>query len=299
MKKSRFLQLIFVLIVAFSCSKSAKDFNSDFSLFKTYILNFSSGLVSANSDIRVVLAFDKKEWTANEVLDEDLFTINPSVDGKVVALSNNTIAFVPDEKLEQNKEYQITLHLSELTKVPDKLEDFNFTIKTIKQDFSVTTNDLQSYNKEYQYLNGVITSSDDLDFETAKKIITATQLDANLKIKFDKELSTKKEFKFVIDSIKRQVEDSKIKISWDGNPFDIEQKGEMEFEIPGKNNFKIVSAEVEKDNNQVLVLNFSDPLNRDQDFSGLVQIESAANLRFATAGNLLKVFLDQPLKEKF
>ena len=296
MKTTRFLQLIFVLIVAVSCSKSAKDFNSDFSLFKAYILNFSSGLVSANSDIRVVLAFDKKEWTANEELDENLFTISPSVDGKVVALSNNTIAFIPEKKLDQNKEYQVTLHLSELTNVPSKLKDFNFTIKTIKQDFMVTTNDLQSYSKDYQYLNGVITSSDDLDFETAKKLISVNKEDKAVKVKFVKELSNKKEYKFVIDSIKRQVEDSKIKISWDGTPFDIDQKGEMLYDIPGKSNFKIVSAEVEKDNNQVLLLNFSDPLNRDQDFSGLVQVESALNLRFATAGNLLKVFFNEPLK---
>ena len=182
MKTTRFLQLIFVLIVALSCSKSAKDFNSDFSQFKAYILNFSSGLVSANSDIRVVLAFDKKEWTANEELDENLFTISPSVDGKVVALSNNTIAFIPEKKLDQNKEYQVTLHLSELTNVPSKLKDFNFTIKTIKQDFMVTTNDLQSYSKDYQYLNGVITSSDDLDFETAKKLISVNQEDKAVKI---------------------------------------------------------------------------------------------------------------------
>ena len=61
-EKTRILQLIFVLIVAaWSCSKNAKNFNSDFSLFKEYILNFSSGLVSANSDIRVVLAFNKKK----------------------------------------------------------------------------------------------------------------------------------------------------------------------------------------------------------------------------------------------
>ena len=115
MKTTRFLQLIFVLIVALSCSKSAKDFNSDFSQFKAYILNFSSGLVSANSDIRVVLAFDKKEWTANEELDENLFTISPSVNGKVVALSNNTIAFIPEKKLEEKLtiQYGITESLKE------------------------------------------------------------------------------------------------------------------------------------------------------------------------------------------
>nr|WP_255513818.1 hypothetical protein [Flavobacterium sp. MDT1-60] len=43
------------------------------------------------------MAFDKKEWKANQVLDSDLFDISPSVDGKVVALSPNTIAFIPEK----------------------------------------------------------------------------------------------------------------------------------------------------------------------------------------------------------
>ena len=80
------------------------------------------------------------------------------------------------------------MHLSKLTNVPSELKDFHFTIKTIKQDFLVTTNDLQSYSKEFQYLNGIITSSDDLDFETAKKLIAATQENNNLKIKFSKKI---------------------------------------------------------------------------------------------------------------
>ena len=50
--------------------------NSDFSLFHEYILNFSSGLVSANSDIRVTLAFDKQEWQPNQEIDKNLFDIS-------------------------------------------------------------------------------------------------------------------------------------------------------------------------------------------------------------------------------
>ncbi|HSD06919.1 hypothetical protein, partial [Flavobacterium sp.] len=144
--------LIFVFCVFFlfqGCSKkSAADFNSDFSLFKEYIVSFTGGIVSAQSDIRVVLAFDKN-WKVNEVLDDDLFDISPNVHGKVVALSSNTIAFIPEKKLESGTAYQVTLHLDKLNpKVAEKhkeLSEFNFTVKTIKQDFIVNTLDIQSY----------------------------------------------------------------------------------------------------------------------------------------------------------
>ncbi|NJM80030.1 MAG: hypothetical protein HC854_11150, partial [Flavobacterium sp.] len=135
-----------------------------------------------------------------------------------------------------------------------------------------------------------------LDLESAKKLVKVEQNGKAVKVKFDKDLSGKKEFKFVIDSIQRFVDDSKITINWNGKEVGIDQKGTLEYEIPGKNNFKIVNAEVQQDNNQVLLLNFSDPLKKGQDFDGLINVESATNLKFSTAGNLLKVLFEEPLK---
>jgi len=297
MKTKGFVCVFLSLILFQACSKkSATEFNSDFSLFKSYLTSFTGGIVPAKTDIRVVLAFDKKEWKANQVLDRDLFDISPNVDGKVMALSSNTIAFIPEKKLEQHTEYRVTFHLSKLIKVPEKLSDFNFTIKTIKQDFIVTTNDIQSYSKDYQYLNGTLKSADELDFETAKKLITATQKDKKRNVRFDKALSSKTEFKFIIDSIQRYKEDSLLEIAYDGNEFDIGQKGTIKFPIAGKDNFKVVDIEVPDNSNQTLLINFSDPLQRGQNFAGLVAVESAQNLKYATQGNVLKVFFDQPLK---
>lgn len=287
------LSALFLMV---SCTKSSKEFNSNYELFKEYILNFSSGLISAHDDIRVVLAFDIPNYTPNKEIDEDLFTINPNVKGKIVAMSANTLAFVPDEPLQNNQEYQVSFHLSKLKEVKSELEKFNFTVKTIKQDFVINFQDLQSYSKDYFYLNGVLNTSDNFPMEKVNQLISILQKDKKLSVKIDKELSNAREFKFVIDSIQRFEEDSKIKVSWDGKDFNIEQKGETEIDIPGKNNFSVLSAEVEEGNTQVLLLNFSDPLKKNQDFNGLVQVESASQLKFATAGNLLKVFFNEPLK---
>ena len=159
--KTKNLVFVFAIFVIFQgCNKkSAADFNSDFSIFKGIISNFTGGIVSAGSDIRVVLAFDKSEWTSNQVLDDDLFDISPSVRGKVVALSPNTIAFIPKENLEPDTEYQVTFKVEKIVTLDEKsknLASFNFTLKTVKQDFLVTTEDIQSYSKDYQYLNCTI-----------------------------------------------------------------------------------------------------------------------------------------------
>jgi len=286
-----------VFFIFQSCGrKSAADFNSDFSLFKEYIVSFTGGIVSSESDIRVVLAFDKKEWKANQVLDSDLFDISPSVDGKVVALSPNTIAFIPEKKLKPGTEYQVTLNLDKIITLPKEkekeLSDFNFTVKTIKQDFTINTADIQSYSKEYQYLNCVLKTADNIDIETAKKLVEAKQKGNNLKIKFEKNSGSGKEFHFIIDSIQRYSEATNLEIIYDGSDFDIDQKGQIDVPITNINEFKIIKVEVPDGSNQSVLINFSEPLEKGQDFAGLVSIQNTNNLKFSTQGNLLKVYFN-------
>ncbi|WP_158728758.1 MULTISPECIES: alpha-2-macroglobulin [unclassified Flavobacterium] len=295
MKTKGFIYVFCVFFLFQACGrKSAADFNSDFSLFKEFIVSFTGGIVSSESDIRVVLAFDKKEWKVNEVLDNDLFTISPSVDGKVIALSSNTIAFIPEKKLESGTEYQVTLHLDQLNpKIAEKdkvLSNFNFTVKTIQQDFVVNTLDLQSYSPEYQYLNAVLKTADNIDLETAKKLIEAEHNGSDLKIVFEKTNAVGKEFKFRIDSIQRLESKSNLEIKYDGNDFDIDQKGTIDFPITALKEFKVVKTEIQEGDNQTLSINFSEPLEKGQDFKGLVAIQNTNNLKFSAQGNVLKVY---------
>jgi len=294
--KVKGLSLVFFVFFIFqSCGrKSAADFNSDFSLFKDYIVSFTGGIVSSESDIRVVLAFDKKDWKVNQELDDDLFDISPNIRGKVVALSSNTLAFIPEKKLNPGTEYQVTLNLDKLITLPKEkeaaLSKFNFTVKTIKQDFTINTIDIQSYSKQYQYLNCVLKTADNIDIDTAIKLVSASQKGNNLKIKFEKKSGTAKEFNFIIDSIQRYDEATNLEIAYDGSDFDIDQKGQLDYAITSINEFKIVKVDVPDGSNQSVLINFSEPLEKGQDFKGLVSIQNANNLKFSTQGNVLKVY---------
>ncbi|OMQ11336.1 alpha-2-macroglobulin [[Flexibacter] sp. ATCC 35103] len=305
MKKKGLILVFCVFFIFQSCGrKSAADFNSDFSLFKEYIVSFTGGIVSSESDIRVVLEFDKKDWKVNQVLDSDLLDISPSVDGKVVALSSNTLAFIPEKKLKPGTEYQVTLNLDKLITIPKEkekeLSKFNFTVKTIKQDFTINTADIQSYNKEYQYLNCVLKTADNIDLETAIKLVSASQKGNDLKIKFEKKSGSAKEFNFIIDSIQRYDEATNLEIEYDGNDFDIDQKGQLDYPISSINEFKIVKVDVPEGSNQSVLINFSEPLQKGQDFKGLVSIQNTNNLKFSTQGNVLKVYFtnEAPAKKE-
>ncbi len=298
MKNRAVFLLAAVLCFFISCNRSGRENDSELAPFKDYITSFSSGTVSANADIVVGLTFSKSDWKPNQELPRDLFSISPNVDGKVIMLPNNSIAFRPTKKLGQEKEYHLVLHLSEIIDVPKDLADFHFTVKTIAQDFTVITNDLQSYDKNLQFLNMSLKSADNLDPEIAKKLVTATQDGNPLPIKFHATPDSPADFPFVIDKVQRKATDSRIVIKWDGNPYDIESQGESEFIIPGRDSFRVVHVAIADEGNQSLRINFSDPLAKDQDFSGLVAIAGTPNLQYAVEGNLLKVFFDQPIDSR-
>jgi uncharacterized protein YfaS (alpha-2-macroglobulin family) len=161
----------------------------------------------------------------------------------------------------------------------------------------VQTKTLQSYSKEYQYVEGVLKSADIITLENAKQLIKASQEGKEKNIVWNESFAKGKVFEFKIDSIQRFVEDSKLNISWDGNVINADSKGENELLIPGKNNFKIVNVKVYNINEQYISINFSDALKKQQNFDGLVTIKDLKEPRFIVNGNELKVFSDVKFEE--
>ncbi len=263
--------------------------------YQEYIHQVSHGIISAQSDVRVILTNPIEEWNNGDELDSDLLKISPNVKGKVVALDNRTISFMPEKGFKQNSEYEFTLALRDLVKeLPRELGALSFRVQTLKQEFNVYTDALQSYSKNYQYINGQIKTADALPLETAKQLIKVKHDGKTINLKFEDAVQMGNQFSFKIDSIQRFEEDSELEIAWDGTSFDIESKAKNTIKVPGKNNFTVLNTRVETGENPVVLVNFSDPIKKGQNFKGLVVLESDDRPKYGVAGNTLKVY---PSKE--
>ncbi|MEL6916383.1 MAG: MG2 domain-containing protein [Bacteroidota bacterium] len=290
-----------LIIIAFmACSKkndAHKSSFDDLTKYQEYISEVSHGIISAKSDIRVVFNQSLESWEKGDELDKDLFRIWPSTKGKVVALDKRTIAFVPETRFKQDTEYKLTLALKEIiANVPKELQKLTFGIRTLKQQFNVYTNPLQSYSKEHQYIEGQLRSADQLTLDNVKKLVKATQKGKSITIKFDETVDEGTQFHFKIDSIKRYSDDSELEVSWSGSKFDIESSGKNSITIPGKNNFTVMGVSVDVSENRTVLINFSDPLKRDQNFKGLVVLEGEDAPRYSTDGNTLKMYPSKDMK---
>ena len=221
--------------------------------YQEYITEVSHGIISAQSDARVVLNIPVESWNNGDELDGDLLKVSPRVKGKVVALDTRTIAFVPENGFKQDTEYTFELALSNIIKdLPKELKTMTFGVKTLQQQFNVYTDAVQSYSKERQYINGQLRASDVLSLETAKQLLSVKQKGNSINVKFDDAVEKGTQFQFKIDSIQRFEEDSELEISWNGQKFDIDSEGKNILNIPGKNNFTVLDASVETRDGQVL-----------------------------------------------
>ncbi|MHB0755141.1 alpha-2-macroglobulin family protein [Polaribacter sp. M15] len=292
MKTKHILTTFAIFVLIFACKKETVQTDNIYK-FKEYISYTTSGVVSITESINISLGKDVEGWEANQEITEDLISVKPYVEGKIKVVNNHAFMFIPDENLKVDTEYTVNVKLANIYKsIPDEFKTYTFQFKTITPNFSIQTKPLQSYSKEYQYIEGELKSADVISLENAKKMMNASQKGIQKNIVWNESYEDAKVFEFKIDSIQRFEEDSKLVVKWNGDIINADNKGENEILIPGKNNFKVISVHVVNANEQYISVNFSDALKKQQNIRGLVNVQNVKNPRFIINGNQLKVFSD-------
>lgn len=284
--------IILLSLFTLSCSKSAKDSAvDDPQAFREYILFTSDSPHSTATPIGIQLAQSVEHYQPEEELPSDWIKISPRTKGKLILDTQRKLLFIPDQKLKPDTKYKVQLKLDELFEsIKPDLKTFTFSFKTLAPNFKIDLGNLQSYTKAHQYLEGVLESADAIDSDQLPTLLHAFQNDKELSIKWKNPERETTYFQFRIDSIVRLDDDQPITLKWNGKSIGSSQKGEEEILIPGRDNFNIIDLETQNAPKASLVINFSDPLDEQQDFSGLVQIEKVEDSHYEVEGNVLYVY---------
>ena len=286
-----FALLCLCLISACKDKDATTETTDNLFRFKEYISFHTQGRSSIAEPIRIDLAQALEQFEMTQEIPSEYVKVTPPTKGKLLIENSTTLLFKPENYLEPDTEYSVRLDLDELYEdVKDGFESFTFSFKTIQPNFKINLDNLQSYDKEWQYVTGTLEASDVIQLKNAKKIIEADQEGKNLKITWPEEAADANYFTFTIDSIQRKIDDSQVEISWDGKPIKAENEGKNTFPIPGKNNFTVIDLRSSRGEQSSVSINFSDPLQEDQNFDGLVNIQNQNKLRFEVDGNVLHVY---------
>jgi uncharacterized protein YfaS (alpha-2-macroglobulin family) len=291
MKKTTLLLSVIVgLLVTFSCNKKSDELDNLYK-FREYIAYHTTGRISKADPIQIQLNKPTEKFELTQELPSDFISISPQVKGKLILENQQTLYFIPDAYLNPNTEYTLTLQLDKLWDDIDKeFRKFTFSFQTLEPNFKIQVKDLQSYSRDWQMLTGELITSDVIDSGQVNKLLTVTQEGKKSLLKWESYSADSKLFRFTIDSIQRFEEDSEILLSWDGSPIQSPTQGNSSFTIPGKSNFSVVSIAATASPNAALKINFSDPVEENQNFNGLVSIQNSDDLRFEIDGNLLTVY---------
>ncbi len=287
------LLLVAISVTFWQCGSREKTGKIVEPVFNPHISAFTSGIISSASTITVVLSEDYLgEITLHEPLGEKLFEISPAIKGTTYWTNSRTIEFRPEERLPNGKTFSVKFFLGKLKNVPKDLATFGFSFQIIPQSFSVDANvfePLDPTDGEWNRLGGVLVAADILDHDQLKKLLKASQGNKQLNISWEQQAAGTSH-PFRIDSIQRKEGKSQVVISWDGKPAGIETKGEMTIDIPAIGDFSVMDVRVVQQPDQYVSVRFSDPLQRDQDLSGLLRIQDAERLRLLIDGNEVRVY---------
>ena len=274
----------------FACKKDG-NFNSDPILFKEYISGFSNGLISAESGFKILLNKEISKENLQKIEELKLFEISPKVKGKVLGISQSQVEFVPESPLKHDTEYRVSFQLKNLfEKVPSDLEVFNFSVKTMSQMYSISPLGLQSYNENLYFLNAELVANDLITDETAKGLISAKVGNKKISVKVQPQGKSNR-FPVIFDSIPRGADEQTLSVTWNApenltTPFS--------YSIPQKDRLEVVSVIVPEDADKYFEIVFSEPLDKTQNFNGLVSLSNInTELKFKVDGNTLKVYRDE------
>lgn len=296
--------------------------NKENPAFSAYISAYTSGIISNESSIRILLTNEME--TPIEIgkpIDKILFDFSPSIKGTAVWIDSRTIEFRPEQALPNNTQYKAEFYLSEVLKVPDDFETFSFDFQTMNQSYEVFVDKMTTTDKKTlrtQRLDGTLATADVADPLLIEKMVTIFQNGKTLPINWIHE-ANKITHHFSVDGVQRSEKADSVIINWEGDPIGVDIRGQKIVGIPALGDFKIVDVKVNQSPEQYAVLQFSDPIQEKQDLTGLISLTECNGLKYIIEGNEIRVYppsrqsgtrtifvdagvkniLGMPLKEKY
>lgn len=292
-----FTILLPVVMVIPSCMGPESQVISTDPAFANYISAFTSGVVARQDKITIILA---KEYQGSFMDSKELagcFEFEPSLEGTANWEDKRTVTFTPSQPLPVSTHYFVGFKLGKVMKVPHKYKEFRFQFTVKNQSMKVdmgSPHSYDAYNYEWQQIDGNIEVSDYADTAEIHKTLRATQNGRRLPISWG--WSSGKRYYFDIDSIQRGDKESKVELSWDGKAVGDPRTGRMERTVAGLGDFKIVNDRLKQNPDQVIELEFSDPLLPGQDLNGIVKLEGVEKINTQIEGNTLTVFLPERIQ---
>jgi alpha-2-macroglobulin len=292
------LWLGLAITMATSCKpkKTETHRQDDPSKFEGLITGYTSGVVPAGSNISILTARPVQGFQPGTELPGGIVTLSPQTKGKAIVQDSYTVVFIPGQALQAGQRYEVALNLHRLFDVPKTQQQFVFSFRVIEQDFTVFRGRtfMPDMNNPHQLqYEGKMVTADVMTVEDASRLLRAKSPHSEFEVEVISDgVNT---FSYIIEDIPRLEEEYRFEVLWDGHPVNIDKRGSFEVEIASVNEFKLLSYEVNRDDQSILLV-FSDPVDPGQQIAGLVRIADIEDVRISRSGTAVTLFSGERLK---
>jgi uncharacterized protein YfaS (alpha-2-macroglobulin family) len=288
--------IIFVSIFSFTnCGKKESlEFNEG---FKAYIYAYTSGVVSRSSPIRLrfTQALVDEKMIGNEV-ESGILTFEPNIKGTAVWEDDRTIKFEANEHLPSNEAYFGRVAVKKLyDNVPKELRTFLFDFTTKEQFFEVEIEGMRAISETdltKQKVVGTLVTADVADNANIEKVLSVTQKgNKDLSITWQHD-ADQMHHHFVIENVRRTEKAGEVKLTWKGKAIGVSKKGSSNAVIPALGDFKVIDVSiVQKEAEQYILAEFSDPISKMQDVEGLISVSGYSGaLNYVIDKNTIRIY---------
>ena len=283
----------FVLIVG--CKNKKNSTTPESLLFQELVQSYTNNTISIGDEVFVRFNAEIEGAQQGKSAPVGTFSLSPSVKGNAYWFDARTLAFKPDNHLKPGCEYTAVVDFGKLF-ADNKKGKGSFGFRTKAQDISVRVNALESKGAYYR-LSGVVYTADLAADASVEKVVSVGNKSINSRLQWIHD-TPNNSHRFMLDSLARVDDDIILTLSWDGSPLGVDKKESQEIVIPGLKNFNLLGSQVVQQPSQMLVVEFSDPINANQDLTGLVQVEDEDKIKVTSDGNLLRVYFSNRIYGK-
>jgi len=258
--------------------------------WRSHVEYFPEGWVSAYEPLKVRFSHPV---TGDELIlgqpVEGVLTIEPRIEAKISFTTDRALLVEPKQPLDRNVEYQLTLFPNKLSGINRDMKPYQFVVKVYQQDFGVQVDGLKIDAKsEAHTVSGKITTNDADDNTKLEALLSAKQGDKALIVAWNHVSS--RDHEFTISGIQRKQNASEVMVSWSGKIIDIDKSGELAILIPALSSFDVLGAVSRFGANKFIEINFSEPLDSNQSFKGLIKVQGQEVNNVRVDGNSLRLY---------
>ena len=270
--------------------------------FSKYIESYTTGVISKGSAIKIRLASELQvSHEQNAQLSDNVFSFSPAVKGKAYWTDARTIEFKPDTKLDPDKSYTVDFNLKKVVDVPDKFEDFKFGFQTIKPDYTINFTGLRTATNtsiDKMKFGGYIQTADNEDDAAIEKLVSANY-NTTFAITWQHNDLTKTHHFAINQLVRGNGIANRLTINWNGSNLNIDRKGSKVFDVPAIGDFKVLDVRAVQDNDQYVLVQFSDNIMVGQELNGLVGIGNIGDASYSIDGSEVKIYAPERLQGNY